>query len=277
MQKLLQGWLHALGLDQHRCAFCLRPFEPQHPAPSMEFLAADKLCPDCRAQLAPRAIHVCQRCALPLEGAHAAICGRCTLEPPPWDAIAVWGLYRAALRAALLRFKFDGELSLAPVLTGFLLQAAACLPRPDALLAVPQHPNHLRARGFNQAHELTRELQRVSGLCLRPQLLQKVRHTTTQAGLTARDRASNLRGSFAAHPDVRGLRLWLVDDVMTTGSTLREACRCLRNAGAASLCVLVVARTPRQDTSAPLDKPEERPCKNVPGAGTRLSLSSEAQ
>ena len=253
MREILQRWQRTLGLDEVRCSFCLRPFAPHPPAPHMDFLPADKLCPDCRTQFASRSIRLCRRCALPQEGTQADICGRCAVESPPWDAIAVWGLYRDALRDALLRLKFDGELSLAPVLAGCLLQAAACLPRPDAILAVPQHPRHLRDRGFNQAHELARELQKQGELPLRPELLQKVRHTPAQASLTAQNRARNLRDSFAARPDVRGMRLWLVDDVMTTGSTMREACRCLKDAGAASLCVLLVARTPRpEDTpSAP--------------------------
>ena len=247
MRDTLRQYQRALGLDETRCTFCLRPFAPQPLAPPMDFLSAEKLCPHCRARLVPRNIRSCRCCALPLEGTQTHICGRCAVDPPPWDAVAVWGLYRAALRDALLRLKFDGELTLAPVLAGCLLQASACLPRPDAILAVPQHPRHLCDRGFNQAHELVRGLQKQGDLPLRPELLQKVRHTPAQAGLTAQDRARNLRGSFAARPDVRGLRLWLVDDVMTTGSTMREACRCLKVAGASSLCVLVVARTPRPE------------------------------
>ena len=174
-------------------------------------------------------------------------CGQCLQEDPPWSGQACYGLYRGALRDALLRLKFGGELSLAPLLGACLLEASRCLPRPDALLAVPQHPAHLRRRGFNQAHELAKALHRLTALPLRPELLRRVKPAPPQAGLAAAQRRRNVRRAFQAAPDAANLCLWLIDDVMTTGNTLAEACRALHAAGTRETHVLFVARTPRRD------------------------------
>jgi Predicted amidophosphoribosyltransferases len=159
--------------------------------------------------------------------------------------LAFYGLYGGALRHALLRLKFDGHLYLAPLLGNFLLEAAACLPRPDALTAVPQHPDHLRRRGYNQAHEIAKALRDLSGLPLQAQLLARDVPGPEQARLDARNRRSNVLHSFAAAPNVAGKRVWLVDDIMTTGSTLAAATKALLKGGAARVDVLFIARTVR--------------------------------
>lgn len=157
---------------------------------------------------------------------------------------AYHGLYAGSLRDVLLRLKFSGHLYLARTLAFFLMEAAACLPQPDAVLAVPQHPDHLRRRGYNQVQELVRALCRVSGLHLRTDLLKRPVSGPAQMQLSGAARRENVRHSFQASPAVAGLRLWLVDDVMTTGSTLRAAAQALRMGGAQRIDVLFVARTP---------------------------------
>lgn len=246
----LRHWLGLLGLDEIRCAVCLRPFSPTAQAPD----ASDglPLCPACRPNFAPYAGPRCPECGFPFPGLPAddqktapMLCGACLAELPPWRAFAWHGLYRGALRELILRFKFGGELALARLLAAWLEDAARCLPVPDALLAMPQHPAHLRRRGFNQAHELARSLHVATALPLRPDLLVRIRDSAPQATLNARMRATNVRGVFAASPAVQGMHLWLIDDVMTTGNTLKEATRTLLTAGATEVCVLAVARTPR--------------------------------
>lgn len=248
--KLLRGLLGLLGLDEIRCAACLRPFSP---APAEG--GADTglpLCPECRPRLAPFTGPRCPRCGFPFPAPTTATgpratapCGVCLAAMPPWRAFAYHGLYQGALRDLILRFKFGGELALARPMAAWLENAASCLPVPDALLSMPQHPAHLRRRGFNQAHELARALHQATALPLRADLLLRKRDSVPQATLNARMRAENVRGVFAATAGVKGLRLWLVDDVMTTGNTLKEATRTLMEAGAAEVCVLVLARTPR--------------------------------
>lgn len=246
----LRRWLGLLGLDEIRCSVCLRPFSPT----ALASAAGDglPLCPACRSHFAPYAGARCPHCGLPFPGLAAGdpkaarvLCGACLAERPPWRAFVYHGLYRDALREIILRFKFGGELALARLLAAWLEDAARCLPVPDALLAMPQHPAHLRRRGFNQAHELARALHVATALPLRPDLLVRTRDNAPQATLNARMRATNVRGVFAASPAVKGRCLWLIDDVMTTGNTLKEATRTLLAAGATEVCVLAVARTPR--------------------------------
>lgn len=264
---------YRLGLVQKRCFHCLRPFSPncEDLSDQQDLVAVDifspatSLCPQCHDLLAPYREPHCPLCGLPpviipTRGCEAlqpdqkaSLCGRCITAPPPWTQAAFHGLYRESLRHMLLRLKFDGHLYLAPLLGSFLLQAAQCLPQPDALVAVPQYPAHLRQRGYNQAHELAKALHVQTGLALSPGLLCRTRPGPAQIGLSARLRPENVRHSFAAAPQVKGLRVWLVDDVMTTGSTLRSAGLALLKAGAKRVDVLMVARTPMEDAGHATD------------------------
>ena len=157
---------------------------------------------------------------------------------------ALHGQYHGPLRQLILRFKHGGKPALAFLLAGMLADAASCLPLPDAVLGIPQHEDHLRRRGYNQAHELAVALGLLLSLPVRPGLLRRPADSPHQTGLTAAQRQRNAAGSFQA-ADVRGLHLWLVDDIITTGSTLRAACAELRRAGAARVDALALARTPR--------------------------------
>ena len=239
--RLLRG----LGLLERRCAHCLTPFTPR---------GDEAFCPRCLPPLAPYRGAACPCCGLPLPPADRANapsvpCGRCLSAPPPWADMLFYGLYEGTLRDCLLRLKFSGELALAGPLGALLakhLQHARPTARmPDCVLAVPQHPVHLRERGYNQAHELAAALCRELRLPLRHDLLRRTRRVSPQAGLDAAQRAANVHGSFAADArQLAGAHCWLLDDVMTTGSTARAACTALLEAGAASVTLLVMARTP---------------------------------
>lgn len=246
----LARWQTTLGLAQNRCVHCLRPFSPALPAPAdpaQTCLSADTLlCPSCAALLAPYTGPRCPRCGLPPSHPHESnvVCGACLQNPPPWSAVAFHGLYQDSLRHTLLRLKFDGHLYLAPLLGGFMLDCAACLPCPDVITAVPQHPDHLRHRGYNQAHELAKALHRHLQIPLATQLLTRPVAGKEQARLGAKARRSNVQHSFKASSEASGLRVWLVDDVMTTGSTLTAASKALLVAGATRVDAIFAARTP---------------------------------
>lgn len=249
MPDFLRRWLSFFGLDEIRCSSCLRPFSPSAPGAADD---STTICPECSLLLAPYTGQRCPECGFPFTSfasadvnSRPAPCGSCLKERAPWHKLAYYGLYRSALRDLILRFKFGGELSLAPLLGAWLENIAACLPAPDAILGIPQHPAHLRRRGFNQAHELARVLHKATRIPLRPDLLVRKRESLPQASLNASQRAANVRGVFAPGAPVHGLRIWIIDDVMTTGSTLKEATRTLLEGGAAEVCVLAIARTPR--------------------------------
>lgn len=208
------------------------------------------LCPECTPLFAAYNGPSCPRCGLPPAGADdlyakpAPLCGRCLVHDPPWNALAYHGLYKGALRHSLLRLKFSSEFSLTPLLAACLFEASHRLPLADMLTAVPQHPAHLRQRGFNQAHELAKGLSALSGLPLRPEILCRLTLSRHQAGLSRDERRRNVLHAFTANNYVQGARVRLIDDVMTTGSTLEAATLALLRAGAAEVQLLFVARTP---------------------------------
>jgi ComF family protein len=113
----------------------------------------------------------------------------------------------------------------------------------DWIAPVPLFPVKEREREFNQAARLAAQLGRATGIPVNERMLQRVRHTRTQTQLTRPERAANMRGAFAAGTvDLRGVRVVLVDDVLTTGATTNACAEALRAAGAADVCVWTVAR-----------------------------------
>jgi len=189
----------------------------------------------------------CPRCALPLATA-APLCGECLdLEPPFASA---WAPFRYAHPLDLLeaRFKFRGDLAAGRVLAEQMIERAhADVPsRPKLMIAVPLHDSRLRQRGYNQAFELAKPVSRSLGIPLDRDALVRTRATAAQTGLDATSRRRNLRGAFAwnakrAPPE----HVVLLDDVMTTGATLRECARVLRRAGVARVDVWALARAPQ--------------------------------
>jgi ComF family protein len=151
----------------------------------------------------------------------------------------------------LAEFKFHGRIEHAPALLqplhARLREDATATPPADLrVLPVPLARERLRERGYNQAWELARRLARAHGLAARADILFRVRETGHQLGLPRTARRANLRGAFVVTPRhaawVRGARLALVDDVLTTGATAEAAARALRAAGAAEVRVWVIAR-----------------------------------
>jgi ComF family protein len=194
----------------------------------------------------------CTRCALPVPAA-ISVCGACMTTPPPFDTALARVDYAAPWDRLITSFKFHAALDLAPVFADGIVAAIGDrgTPHPDLLLPVPLSAARLRERGYNQAWELARRVARRIGIAADARLLLRIRETSHQLALPPEARAGNVRGAFAVEPrrrhEVAGRSIAVVDDVMTTGSTLAEIARTLKQAGAAGVAVWVVARTPRPD------------------------------
>ena len=190
----------------------------------------------------------CERCAEPYPRSvdDSFVCANC--EKRKWALSRLRAAYRAvgSVREAILRFKYGREYCLRPWLgrwlhDGFREHYAG--ERWDALVPVPLHPWRKRRRGFNQSLEVTRWLAERAMVPWREGLVrQKV--TPPQARLRRAERLRNLRGALALAPgfDPHGLRLLICDDIFTTGATADACARVLRQAGAAEVAALTVAR-----------------------------------
>ena len=204
------------------------------------------LCRGCLADL-PTNNRCCARCALPLEHS-AEQCGICLKREPPFAT--AWAPFRYAHPLDLLeaRFKFHRDLAAGRLLSTLMIDSARGQltgPLPDCLLCVPLHRERLRERGYNQALELARPLAKALGIPLDADALIRTRSTSAQTGLDAKARRRNLHDAFAVTPNntLPG-HIAILDDVMTTGTTLRECARVLRRAGVERVDVWALARAP---------------------------------
>ena len=226
------------GLLQHlpsQCAVC-------HAWP------AQRLCHACTArfmQPQPR----CSTCAMPLSTGQQPQCSTCLRQPPPLDACIAAVTYGYPWSSAITQFKFNGDPGWAGALAALLRrtpQAEAALAAADWVLPIPLSRQRLQERGFNQSLLLARQLapDKTSA-----ELLLRLQHTTAQSQLPRSERLHNLSGALAIEPlrqpQLQGKSVVLIDDVMTTGATLHTAALALRQAGAAHITALVVARTER--------------------------------
>lgn len=205
------------------------------------------VCEACVARFAPP-VPRCRTCAIPVpEG--VTHCGECLRHPPPLDACIASCDYAWPWPGQIGRFKFQGEAGWAATLATLMRSTPwvePTLEQAGIVLPMPLAPARLRARGFNQALELARRLAPGK---VDARLLLRTRETAAQSGLPRAQRLSNLRGAFALEPlrshEVRGQRVVLVDDVMTSGASLFAAAQVLRDAGASHIAGIVFARTER--------------------------------
>ena len=204
------------------------------------------LCAGCRADLPVNAC-CCARCALPLEHP-AERCGICIKREPPFAS--AWAPFRYAHPLDLLeaRFKFHRDLAAGRLLADLMIEAASQQltgPLPECMLCVPLHHDRLRERGYNQALELAKPLAKALRIPLDVHTLIRVRSTSAQTGLDAKARRRNLHDAFAVKADAKlPDHVAILDDVMTTGTTLRECTRVLLRAGVKRVDVWALARAP---------------------------------
>lgn len=206
-----------------------------------------QMCPACLADLPWHTQPQCPQCATPTPLGQT--CGTCLKRPPAFDrTIAALG-YAFPLDRLIPHLKYRGRLAIAPALGECLAKAVEHAPRPDRLIAMPLHPVRIRERGFNHASEIARVLSRRLEVALDGGSCQRTRDTPPQMALKYDARRRNVRGAFRCSDDMGGLHIALVDDVMTTGTSLDELAATLKQAGAREVTCWVAARTlPPGDT-----------------------------
>jgi ComF family protein len=221
------------------CVVCRTPLPAEH----------GPFCDSCRTLLTTDPHVACPRCAASV-GPHVPLddgCTHCRGRPLCFSAARRLGPYEGLRRDVVLRLKHVGGEGLAEHLGGLWGgHAAAAFARLGAqvIVPVPLHWWRRWRRGYNQSEALARGLANRLGLPCRPRWLRRVRHTPPQTAQTATGRLDNVRGAFRARPraGLAGATVLLVDDVLTTGSTCREAAQALLRAGAARVVAAVLAR-----------------------------------
>ena len=196
------------------------------------------LCTECERALERFAAPWCDRCGVP-----AAMSCRCSSMPDVLGRVRSVGPFEGWLRGTIVHFKYHGEWARADQLGALVAAVAADLGSVDALIPVPLHTARLRQRGFNQSLLVASH----AGVCLNTpveQTLIRIRRTAAQVQLGAQARQSNVSGAFSLAPrhEINGRSFILIDDVITTGSTLAACAEVLLRAGATNVSVATVAR-----------------------------------
>ena len=198
-------------------------------------------CAACDADLPRLTEEHCPVCGLPtLAG---SICGRCLKQPPAFDHTVAAFSYQFPVDKLIQALKYRERLILVNYLADALTRRITS--RPDCIVALPLHPVRLRERGFNQSLLLARQISRRLGIPLLADACERVRNTPSQSSLPWKERDKNMRQAFACKPGagVRGKHVAVVDDVMTTGASIGELARALKQSGAKEVSAWVVART----------------------------------
>jgi len=208
------------------------------------------LCPDCLSKMRWIEAPFCSVCGTPFVSQEVSNhpCGACLTEKKYFTMARALGYYEGSLQEAIHRWKYEGKMTLTSIFGEWMAEG---LNRYwdshlfDLLIPVPLHRERLRERGFNQALLLVKELNRRTGIPYRKNLLQKKKPTLPQVHLSGAEREKGVRGSFRllGREELEGKSILLVDDVYTTGATVKECSKVLLAGGAARVDVLTLAHT----------------------------------
>lgn len=218
------------------CLLCLHPTERPR-----------NLCRPCQDEM-PSLAHSCRKCAQFLHGARITpLCGNCLKESPPFDRTHALGPYQQPLPYLITGLKFNEKLEYARALGELMADAIkerwyASDQLPEAIIPVPLHKSRLRERGFNQAMEIGRTIKRLSGIPIDWRLVERIKQTKPQSSLKGEERIRNVSGAFRVCGEVRYKHVAVLDDVMTTGETLRVLCWQLKRQGVERIDLWVCAR-----------------------------------
>ncbi len=231
-----------------RCAHCDVGLPPEQ--------EQDRLCADCCCLLGPEVWPCCPRCGAVRrsDGEAPDRCGLCKRTPLKFDSVIPLGAYVGVLGQVVLRMKRPHEESLSAAM-GLLLARRRATQladlRPDLIVPVPMYWARRIRRGVNSPEILANSLGKALGSAVRRRVLTRRRNTLPQASLSPRRRFKNVHGAFRvrARYNLDGMRVLLVDDILTTGATCSEAARILKRAGAAVVAAAVIARAQGPDST----------------------------
>jgi ComF family protein len=222
-------------------------FPPRCPLCGEGLSAQVGLCSSCWNELAIPGDPACSLCQRPFgEGiADGLVCAPCLAQPPKHDGIAAGTLYNEASRRLVLAFKHGGRIALAPMMAR-LIAARLSMDSEWLVVPVPLHRWRLWKRGYNQAALLGHEIAKFSGAALAVDALQRRKPTPPLGGLGRKARARALSGAIVVNPRhrerLRGAKIVLVDDVLTSGATSEVCVSALKRAGAERVVVACFAR-----------------------------------
>lgn len=216
MKKLFESFLTFFFPDT--CIVCRKPT-----------LKADYVCKKCERKIdyiSP--VFKCRTCLFPVPPGHISQCGICLKENPCYSRLISCVKYKGAVKGSLLMYKFHERSDLH---IGFSKLACKVLERSDvffdAVVCVPISDKTLKERGYNQSALIAKEIAEYFDVPFYSDLITKVKETKKQSELKLKERAKNVKGAFGVNsPDrINGLRVLLVDDIFTTGATMREAAK----------------------------------------------------
>lgn len=202
------------------------------------------LCGDCHKQL-PWNHSACRQCALPLE-AGSSLCGLCATDPPAFSKCIAPFRYEPPVATFIVQLKFQQQLRYSRVLGHLLAEYIRTHSQslPQCLIPVPLHNQRLRQRGFNQALEIAKPLSKIFNIPLLRNHCVRRKPTLPQSQLSANARRRNIRSAFSIHRPIAFQHVAIVDDVMTTGQTVRALSQLLAKHGVKTIEVWCCARVP---------------------------------
>lgn len=185
--------------------------------------------------------NACEQCGLPNQ-ASGTVCPVCLHNPPPWQRMLAPLCYSGNTRSEIHRLKYLQRIDLAEALLT-RLHSSFMTDNVQVLIPVPLHKSRLLERGFNQSQEIARVLSDYLNIPMDRQCLRRIRATQPQSGLSPSKRRNNIRSAFEYTPGHPYQAVAIVDDVITSGSTMNEICRLLRRKGVQHIEVWSLART----------------------------------
>jgi len=239
---MIYNWLknNLSSLFIKQCLLCLSPTNNRH-----------LLCSGCEKDLPENKFH-CIICAIPFAATHTThsplICGKCQKKPPFYTTSLIPHIYTSPLKQLISNLKFQGNLTHAPLLAQGFIQFVEHRKNnlPECIIPVPLHSQRLHERGFNQALELARIIAKQLNIPLDYTLCQRNKATPFQSGLSAKQRKQNLKNAFSLTKSHSYKHVAIFDDVVTTGTTVNELAKQLKQSGVETIEVWAITRTPNK-------------------------------